>query len=664
LALVNLYNSTNEGGWTENYNWLSDKSVFYWKGIEVENGRVTLINLEDNCLTGTIPSSIGNLTALKSLNLSGNNLTGNIPPEIGSLINLEGDIKQDGILTYIYDEALDLSSNNLSCLIPNEIGNLVKIKGLKSDASGEFFINNIPLPGGEFGKFSLMQGDFSLTLLGNEGIITDYLNSKLTQTASLFGAPLKIDNVQFIRRQDTIGVNIGCSVNIPRLSVGCGIIPEGTGIALKNLEITNSGISLGGFNVENLGFMKEGYCLKKLTYDYNSSKDILVGGMDLTLPFFADVGGGFKIEKGNIDSLAWSIEGGTGAMVKVLPIGVGTLGVKGFYGHIAGLAQPVRLGEPDIIDIRMGGIFSDILSDDLYRLTGEGSMVWPKIFEVAGTAQLLKLPLSELPFQLSGGVNMKYDVSNKQASMQFDGKLGILNDNTWLMDATGDITIDHRASPSQFRGNFGGEMTLPKFSNTWPFTWIETFAPFPWTFATTNTVFPDNLNLLHGILYFYSWGNKPWDINYIIDISKNWYESGDISFPADDERQIFVSVDFQQKSAKIENEIFKTFTIPENTDFAVIEIRNQEGAPETLLSRPDGTQYQPSSPENGIMKTISEDGRQHFWSVSEPQGGDWNITLESAGANDTIITYFQEKKKEFSPFFQDSFYRYEKILSL
>ncbi len=76
LALVDLYNSTGGTNWTEDYNWLTAKSVYYWKGIEIENNRVIIINLNENNLTETIPSSIGNLTALTSLNLSENNLSG------------------------------------------------------------------------------------------------------------------------------------------------------------------------------------------------------------------------------------------------------------------------------------------------------------------------------------------------------------------------------------------------------------------------------------------------------------------------------------------------------------------------------------------------------------------------------------------------------------
>mmetsp|Transcript_15459 Transcript_15459/g.31725 ORF Transcript_15459/g.31725 Transcript_15459/m.31725 type:complete len:93 (-) Transcript_15459:700-978(-) len=44
--------------------------------------------LENNDVSGSIPTEIGYLTSLKLLNLRGNSFTGEIPSEIGQLTNL------------------------------------------------------------------------------------------------------------------------------------------------------------------------------------------------------------------------------------------------------------------------------------------------------------------------------------------------------------------------------------------------------------------------------------------------------------------------------------------------------------------------------------------------------------------------------------------------
>jgi hypothetical protein len=132
LALVDLYNSTDGVNWNNNSNWLIGP-VRIWYGITVRNSRVTQINLYYDNLSGSIPSSLANLTNLYVLILSNNQLGGIIPSFLSDLVNL-------GIL--------DLSYNHLNGSIPSSLSDLSNLEDLNlshNKLSGE--IPYLEMPG-------------------------------------------------------------------------------------------------------------------------------------------------------------------------------------------------------------------------------------------------------------------------------------------------------------------------------------------------------------------------------------------------------------------------------------------------------------------------------------------------------------------------------------
>lgn len=87
-----------------------------------------MLHLGQNCLTGPIPSSVGNLAHLVILVLSFNSLTGTVPAEIGNLTalqdldlnnnQLEGGLPETmSLLNDLY--YLSLKSNNFTGGVPN-----------------------------------------------------------------------------------------------------------------------------------------------------------------------------------------------------------------------------------------------------------------------------------------------------------------------------------------------------------------------------------------------------------------------------------------------------------------------------------------------------------------------------------------------------------------
>ena len=139
-VLVELYNATNGANWADNTNWNSSAPLGSWRGVSTDaSGRVTGLFLDTNELTGSIPSSLGNLTNLEMLWLADNELTGSIPSSLGNLTNLKwwylhgneltGSIPSSlGNLTNL--EGLWLRSNELTGSIPPSLGSLTNLKQL------------------------------------------------------------------------------------------------------------------------------------------------------------------------------------------------------------------------------------------------------------------------------------------------------------------------------------------------------------------------------------------------------------------------------------------------------------------------------------------------------------------------------------------------------
>ena len=130
-ALIALYNSTKGESWTSNYGWKSDTvPICEWEGLYCppDSNDVTVIDLNNNNLDGTIPPEIEYLTNLEQLGLTGNiKLNGIIPPEIGKLTNLAN---------------LFLFGNSLTGPIPQGIGKLPNL--LTLNLADNLLTGNIP----------------------------------------------------------------------------------------------------------------------------------------------------------------------------------------------------------------------------------------------------------------------------------------------------------------------------------------------------------------------------------------------------------------------------------------------------------------------------------------------------------------------------------------
>ena len=144
-ALVALYEATDGANWKHNNNWLSDKPLDVWYGVETdESGHVIWLYLEKNELTGPIPD-LSALTKLGRLHLTHNRLSGPIP-DLSALTKLRslslfgnrlsGPIPDLSALTNLRN--LALANNRLSGPIPdlNAVSKLLTLDLSGNDLTG------------------------------------------------------------------------------------------------------------------------------------------------------------------------------------------------------------------------------------------------------------------------------------------------------------------------------------------------------------------------------------------------------------------------------------------------------------------------------------------------------------------------------------------------
>ena len=110
-----LYDGTDGPNWNNRDQWLTDAPLEHWYGVQIVDGHVVELDLQENGLAGRIPHELGSLANLIRLELGSNDLSGPIPHELGHLSNLR---------------SLSLDDNRLTGAIPSELGSLANLTRL------------------------------------------------------------------------------------------------------------------------------------------------------------------------------------------------------------------------------------------------------------------------------------------------------------------------------------------------------------------------------------------------------------------------------------------------------------------------------------------------------------------------------------------------------
>lgn len=266
LALVALYNNTDGAHWTDadTNQWLIAADPCNWEGVDCEGGsNVAELRLENNGLSGPIPSALEDLTQLYALDLKDNNLTEDIPGSLGNLTKLgffrlnnnqlSGIIPPSlGDLTQLH--YLTLANNQLTGVIPETFSNLTNLEGLHLSNNQL----NEPIPN-IWENFSSIQeirfhenqltGDIPSSFLGLTTLIELSLsNNQLEGTIPDFS---QLDNLEILELGSNMLIggippSLGGLESLRVLNLGGnrldGSIPTGLGL-LTTLEIIGLGLN-------------------------------------------------------------------------------------------------------------------------------------------------------------------------------------------------------------------------------------------------------------------------------------------------------------------------------------------------------------------------------------------------------------------------------------
>ncbi|MFT4533959.1 MAG: hypothetical protein ACJA1A_003027 [Saprospiraceae bacterium] len=175
--LVSLYNNTSGSSWTDKSGWEDGAlgvncSPCTWYGITCDNQENVIgIDLYNNDLVGTVPSSLEELTKIRTLKLMNNDLTGTFP---------------DIWLALDVLEFVDLSNNGFTGVMPSSLGSLVKLNTLyieNNNLTGELLASIADLP--LLNVYWTKNNDFSGCYPDSYTALCDIASTKFTNNPQL-----------------------------------------------------------------------------------------------------------------------------------------------------------------------------------------------------------------------------------------------------------------------------------------------------------------------------------------------------------------------------------------------------------------------------------------------------------------------------------------------
>ncbi|MDH7515658.1 MAG: hypothetical protein QHI48_07285 [Bacteroidota bacterium] len=503
---------------------------------------------------------------------------------------------------------------------------------------GVLSIPDVPLPGGGLTDIVLARGKYENLLVGDSGRITGFANRMFADSISLFGMKATLKELKFHHGAFPCwGITAAVGIAFEGLSASCGTGAKNTELELKEVSISrDDGVSFDG-ELKNLGLFFPGWCLNSLTLAYDQSKESWRAGAEVKMPL-GTVGAGVGISHGQVDSIAWRLES---KFPPVFVLGTSTIGISGFFGHVAGLTSQE-------LDVELGGIFSDITSPSLYNVDVAGTYKRPGILGARSEARIMCTPGTE-HWQIVGRPSVTYDFPQKLMTLAGDLKLFTPDGGTYYITASGSAKMSNKWSPPRFAGTVEGTLTLPKLSDDFPYSWLAQVVGFPVIASCRAEFSKGKFAFIAGEASIRSDSSRfgPHVLRFMVDMHKaagdpdffQWQYAYDPPITATPPPP-GESLLFAPRSDRI--------TIAGGTTLAVLELRGSPAPDAGTLKDPAGTLYDRTAPDGSVMLTRSTDRRRVFWTLQNPAAGIWTLERQNPAPTDTVFTYTVQQPAPFA----------------
>jgi len=477
---------------------------------------------------------------------------------------------------------------------------------------GKFFVEDILLPGGGVGNFTLAEGEYELAILGTDGKLTGFLNEALENyVPEIGGLKIKLDNLQLVGGTHANGISLAFTISFDNITPSCGDGPnQTTEIAIEGLVISTEGISVDGLEVSDLG-LAPGFCLKNLEAAYDQEDDKLTFGLTLLTPFI-EVGGGLGFVGGELDSISMKAV----LQQNVIPIGTTGVGIIGLEGRINSISDPPW-------NMRFGGIFRSVLNDDLFEITTSVEYIPPTELKIeAGDGKFFNPPFYDDWWLVEGGIYGSIDLRAQR--MKTGGQVKMVpykneeGDKKFMVSGSVDMTYTH-AEISSFFGKFEGMITIPKLADKFPYDWVNAKFGLPYDIGGDGIlIYKPQTKFILGNVNF---GGRIGNVEYRIELAKRY-----------DDPDFFTFRMLEGSVTRSPSAYTYRIDVPENTRLAVVKATNQAILPRVSLKKPDGTIISEEEPSNDAE--INTEASQHnvFWTLYQPVAGNWNVLADVEAA--------------------------------